>query len=102
MEPDALDASHADRGEAEVMLQESEFSLNSRATAVQAAPFVTPAGDAEVPFRLTFPERHDCRAAAFVALGVDAVVVVRLVHCDRLRLEAAGAHRVEQRRDVEG
>src|SRR5437870_3432909 len=46
-------------------------------------------------------ERDDRESVALHALGVDAVVVVPLVHRARLGAEAASAERVNQRRDVQ-
>ncbi len=46
VQPDALDAAHADRGEAEVMLQESELALDGGAAAVEAAPRIRAYPDA--------------------------------------------------------
>jgi hypothetical protein len=45
------------------------------------------------------PERDDELAAALLALGVDAAVVVALVHRARLGLVAASVERVEERYD---
>jgi DNA-directed RNA polymerase specialized sigma subunit len=48
------------------------------------------------------PERDDRLAAALLALGVDPIVVVALVHRARLRANAASVERVEERGDEVG
>ena len=95
MKPDALNAPHANRGEAEVVLQEPELALDGRAAAVEAAPLVRSTRDAKLPLRLALAERGDGRAVALVALSVDAVVVLTAIHGHRLRPVAASAYHVE-------
>src|SRR6266702_5933901 len=96
---DALQAANAKRGKAVVVLEVPEQPLYRLAAPVEVAPTLGMAGDAReqpaaererqrnlLAFRAA--KRNDGFYAAFLALGVDARVVVALVHRTRLRLEA--------------
>ena len=76
---DALDPAHPQEHEAEVVLEVAELALDGGAAAVERAPAVGTTRDAELPLGLARAEGDDRGAAAVVALGVDAVVVVGLV-----------------------
>jgi hypothetical protein len=101
---DAFQSPHAQRGDAVVVLQPAEFTLDGRAAPVDVAESVAMARDVrEQPpargnrdhglIRLCPAKQDNVVNAARLAFGVDAHVVVALVHRARLGLEAAGERR---------
>jgi hypothetical protein len=110
MQLNARVSTHAERRESVLVFQPSEFALHRSTSPVQVAEALRVTRDArEHPtanrdgqdwlLALDATERDDGFAAALFALGVDAVVVVALVHRARLGVEAASVERVEHRRD---
>src|SRR4051794_15067905 len=107
---DALQAANAERRERVFALQVGELLFDQCAAAVERAePFGVPCDAREQTasrrerkgWLLAFcaSERDDGIDAASLALGMDARVVVALVHCEGLGLEAASLYRVEQGSD---
>jgi len=92
VESGALDTAHAEEREAVVVLQASELALDGRAAAAKAPPERAAARDVDIALGLALPEGHDRRATAFAAPRVDPVVVIALVHRNRLRKGASGAY----------
>jgi hypothetical protein len=110
---DAGKSTRAERCEAVVVLQVAEFALDGGAPPVEIPEPLHVTRDArEQPpsererqswlALLCATERDDRFAAALLALGVDAAVVIALVHRDGGRMETPGAYRVEQRGDELG
>jgi hypothetical protein len=71
VQPNPLNPPDAEEREAVIMLEPPELALDGGAAAVEAAPLVAAARDAEPPFGLSLAERDDRGAVALVALRVD-------------------------------
>jgi hypothetical protein len=103
----AFQPSHAERPESVLMFQPSEFALNRYAASIEVAEPLRMPRDMREPTRPVGERENDLLAlrslhgddgvtAARLALGVDALYVVALVHRDRFGLEAASADSIEQ------
>jgi hypothetical protein len=85
VEPDALDATDAERRQPVVMLQSSEFAFDGGAATVEPAPFVALAGDAKVALTLVPAELNHGDNITLGTLGRDAVVVVQRMGVEQTR-----------------
>jgi hypothetical protein len=102
---------HAERAEAVFVLQASEFALDRYAATVEIAEALRVSRDARKQpparhsnrqdnlFALHAAHRNDGIATPNFALGIDAGVVIALVHRHCLGLETTSVQRVEQRRN---
>jgi hypothetical protein len=97
--PHALNALRAWRRESILMLQAPRLALHGGTATVQSAPLVRVSRDARVVsapldngedllLGLDATQRNDRSAIAFLALGVDAAVVITLVGGERRGAEA--------------
>jgi len=108
-----LKTANAKRRESVAVLQVSEQTLHGCASTVEVMEPLCVSRDAREQATteceregnlvcLGATERDNRLATAFLTLGIDAGVVVALVHRARFRVEAASVDRVDERRDEVG
>ena len=100
MKLDTGKPSHAEC-QAVLVLEPSEFAFDGCTSTVEPLPFIRAVGNRIERNRAALPETHDRDAASYAGLVHHPVVVVALVHRTGRGPVATGAHRVEQRRDIQ-